>query len=797
MTDERFIDFEIRILPPRGVGYPVEITLGGQQEFRGTLAADVLPWIRSNDLTADGQRLFETLFADSSLRSAWAEARGQTSQRRIRLRIDPDAAELHTLPWELMQEGPAMLSAQADTPFSRYLPIELPWGGPVEERPMRVLVVISDPSDIEDRYGLPRTDVELERRTLESAFEDADPSELQVDFLNPPATLVRLEEKLREGYHALHYQGHGAFSDKQERAVLYMQDEEGLTQLVFDDELARLLARQGIQPRLVFLAACQSATRSTGNTFLGMAPKLVSVGVPAVVAMQDLVTVESTLKFSQAFYQRLSEHGRVDLAVNEARSTLLTARRKDATVPVLFMRSPDGCIVELPRPMMDRIASLPLWAKLAAAVVAMLLALTLGTTLISSVLEVWPTPTPDLLPLITTPQAIDEYLVLVADYDGQEEYEAGRRIFSLLSESASYLGRQGRLRVHWKPGVVISSPQDAQAWGERHNATAVMWGWRDGAGFNSHYRLIDADNVPIFDLPEQPFEDEQSLRRYVSRGLPEAANYLALLGTGLTAAYQGDSEHALALLDLAEESWPGVASEEQAELTTGGLGLGDLYWFRAWICDDVLDDPEQAIAEYLRALEIEGPHVPQTHYSLAMAYWRLENLESALYHLEVFVDRAEQTSTDLDLLPAAYQQMGSLLCQLDRDDEEIEAAYDRATQLDPDDPHIPLSCGWCAYLRGEVETAEAYYRRAMEIEPRYPWPYFNLALVHLLHGDAEVARQAYERALELSPDWFIDPVLEYEVALTDLDELLVQHPELEEPARPLRQMLEDALASAE
>jgi len=42
-----------------------------------------------------------------------------------------------------------MLSAQADTPFSRYLPIALPWSGAVEERPIRVLVVISDPDDLE------------------------------------------------------------------------------------------------------------------------------------------------------------------------------------------------------------------------------------------------------------------------------------------------------------------------------------------------------------------------------------------------------------------------------------------------------------------------------------------------------------------------------------------------------------------------------------------------------------------------------------------------------------------------
>ena len=41
--------------------------------------------------------------------------------------------------------------------------------------------------------------------------------------------------------------------------------------------------------------------------------------------MQDLITVESALKFGSTFYQRLLEHGQVDLAVNQARSVLLAA----------------------------------------------------------------------------------------------------------------------------------------------------------------------------------------------------------------------------------------------------------------------------------------------------------------------------------------------------------------------------------------------------------------------------------------------------------------------------------------
>jgi len=341
--DEKLADLEIRIFQKQEQGYPVEMTLAGQQEFpRGHIAADILPWAASGDLVADGQKLLEKLLADAPLRDAWAQSKGQALKRRVRFRLDAAAAELHALPWELLQEGQAMLAAQSDTPFSRYLPIALPWGGEVKERPIRVLVVISNPDDLQAKYELPQADVALERKALEDGLAGVGPDKISVEFMDAPVTLERLEEALRKGYHILHFLGHGAFSAKRGQAALYMQDAEGHAKRVLDDEFVSMLARQGVQLRLVVLAACQSATRSSADAFLGLGPKLVSVGVPAVVAMQDFVTVETARKFSGAFYKRLLEHGQVDLAVNEARSALLTAGRPDAAVPVLFMRLKSG-----------------------------------------------------------------------------------------------------------------------------------------------------------------------------------------------------------------------------------------------------------------------------------------------------------------------------------------------------------------------------------------------------------------------------------------------------------------------
>jgi hypothetical protein len=245
----------------------------------------------------------------------------------------------------LLRDDDDLLAAAADTPFSRYLPINQPWGGVITARPIRVLAVISNPSDLADKYDLPRTDVELEQQTLREAFHfgrEAGGAGASLTFLSSPVTLARLEAELRNGYQVLHFIGHGAFDAKQQRAALYLQNEDGTTARVIDADFTGMLDRLASPPQLIVLAACQSAQQSMQAAFGGLGPQLVQIGVPAVVAMHDNVTVLTARQFGATFYRRMLAHGTVDLALNEARSTLVTNGRYDVAVPVLFMRLRDG-----------------------------------------------------------------------------------------------------------------------------------------------------------------------------------------------------------------------------------------------------------------------------------------------------------------------------------------------------------------------------------------------------------------------------------------------------------------------
>ncbi len=146
------------------------------------------------------------------------------------------------------------------------------------------------------------------------------------------------------GVHILHVLAHGTYRPRDQQTALLLEDPLGRASRATDDMIVTLLKAAGSLPYLVFLAACESARRDAQgrNPFVGLAPKLVQVGVPAVVAMQDLVSTVTARQVSRDFFHYLLEHGVVDKAMNQARLMLYEAGRPDWAVPVLCMRLRNG-----------------------------------------------------------------------------------------------------------------------------------------------------------------------------------------------------------------------------------------------------------------------------------------------------------------------------------------------------------------------------------------------------------------------------------------------------------------------
>ncbi len=101
------------------------------------------------------------------------------------------------------------------------------------------------------------------------------------------------------------------------------------------------------RPRLVVLASCQSAGSGTqGDALTALGPRLVQAGIPAVLAMQGDISLQTLAEFMPVFFKEFQQEGLVDLATAVARSAV--QGRPDSWMPALFMRLKSGRIWYVP-----------------------------------------------------------------------------------------------------------------------------------------------------------------------------------------------------------------------------------------------------------------------------------------------------------------------------------------------------------------------------------------------------------------------------------------------------------------
>ncbi|HEY89196.1 MAG TPA: CHAT domain-containing protein [Thermoflexia bacterium] len=359
-------------------GYPVEARLSDGSHFTGGVFDPDQAALRAVrlDAAAYGRELFYALFAGPIRRAydrAWGRAQAETAgQLRIRLWIAQEAASLHALLWERLYhtraglEAPLAVSAQ--TPFSRYLGLEIPEPAPIAARTLKLLYVISNPTDLAE-YSLPALVVADELAPLLNSLRGLRHTGRLAVTLLPGrtgiaeplrekllaegyriaagnATLDNLVRLLSEagGYQLLQFVGHGALNRREGTAVLFLEDEDGRVQRAPDHDIAARLQSLAAPPALILLDACESARRSPGesNPFVGLAPQLVRAGIPAVIAMQDKIPISTARELTSDFYRYLLKHGQVDRALNEARLLLYEQASPAWASPALFMRLPAG-----------------------------------------------------------------------------------------------------------------------------------------------------------------------------------------------------------------------------------------------------------------------------------------------------------------------------------------------------------------------------------------------------------------------------------------------------------------------
>ena len=297
-----------------------------------------------------GQALFRHLFADE-LSYYFGAAQKAAGERGIRLllRLDMRDPRLHLIPWErlYLPQGNRWepLSAIPNVYFSRYLAGGGRWGLPVLGGPLRMLIAISAP--YRSGHAL-HISAKHEQAALAQTL-DKFSEQIDYEFLDSPVTLEAIAEKLEagEGFDVLYFMGHGVWKAEEEATYLVLEKIENgslkPSRVSEQDLIARLRLVRHL-PRLICLAACESAQQPSPDALAGLGPKLVLAGCPAVLCMQGCIEVEIAEQFTHQVLTQLLKHGFIDVAVNRARQGVHERWAWQWAIPVLFMRLPNGLL---------------------------------------------------------------------------------------------------------------------------------------------------------------------------------------------------------------------------------------------------------------------------------------------------------------------------------------------------------------------------------------------------------------------------------------------------------------------
>jgi hypothetical protein len=310
------------------------------------------------DSVSYGQALQSALFANEAIAKAFHTARSnaqsQNAPLRLRLFIGPSAPELHSLHWETLRDpdAPAPLFVGEQILFSRYLS-SLDWR-PVKLRPkadLRALAAIANPKGLEKWKpgGNPLAPIDVESE-LARARESLKTIPVEALASGGSATLDNIIRRLRDGFDILYLVCHGALIDGEPK--LWLENEAGEVARVSGTELVQRIRELAQRPRLVVLASCQSAgvgadgSSTDSGALAALGPRLAEAGIPAILAMQGNVTMETSARFTSVFFRELLADGQIDRAASVARGAVRD--RPDYWIPVLCLRLRSGRIWYVP-----------------------------------------------------------------------------------------------------------------------------------------------------------------------------------------------------------------------------------------------------------------------------------------------------------------------------------------------------------------------------------------------------------------------------------------------------------------
>lgn len=301
------------------------------------------------DLMSLGQELYNALF-QGNVRDAWIAAQAIAQHRResLRLRLALPGSRLSSLPWEVLHDGHRPLATGTEVLFSRYQPTEkrlsvsdLPGSPAQQPQILRILMAIAAPGDRESLKL--HQEAEALKRELQTRSQTNHLWDIDLTILEHPDR-AELAQALEHGqYQVFHYAGHSNLGPDG-GAIYLVNRRHGLTEILTGNELAGLLANNGIQ--IALFNSCRGAysddiekPQASGGE-RNLAEALVKQGIPAVLAMAERIPDEVALNLTRLFYRNLKQGNSVDLSLSRARQGLIVtygSKQLYWALPILYL----------------------------------------------------------------------------------------------------------------------------------------------------------------------------------------------------------------------------------------------------------------------------------------------------------------------------------------------------------------------------------------------------------------------------------------------------------------------------
>ncbi|MGM4877646.1 CHAT domain-containing protein [Bradyrhizobium sp. 956_D2_N1_5] len=306
---------------------------------------------RDLKITAElGESLFGFLFqadVERLFRDSMRESFSNDEALPIRIFVE-SLPELSGVPWETLydQKTRGFLALSRQTPIIRAAQrdvADLTWK---RKSRLRILGMVARPREAA-LFSLDHIDAEEEQRVMQMALQKL--QDLQKIDLH--WTLSGRRSDLEDAvirphpfkpWNVFHFIGHGGFDPDEGRGYLVVQEEEGVdADLLYSGSLRNTLVGPNC-PQLVVLNSCKGAFTGANDLFSSTAADLALGGIPAVIAMQFVVSDKFAIAFSKKFYDCLAKGDSIGTALAVTRSNLQDRKFTEWMAPVLYLGGVDS-----------------------------------------------------------------------------------------------------------------------------------------------------------------------------------------------------------------------------------------------------------------------------------------------------------------------------------------------------------------------------------------------------------------------------------------------------------------------